>query len=338
LVLLVLKAKDGLITKIMKYKEQVLEEYKNRTVKELELYVTETFGTKQSWFQRKPEVFLAQYAACNVRLLHEVIHHDRKCKLYLDIEKHENGAEKIDEAGVLAKLEKDLWELLKEQKGMKPEYMTDYILLRDHRPGTFSLHVVWQKLFFKTPCALKIFLSPLKPEHPMIDYMVYPITVPKTLRMAWSTKNMEREALMLPVVNGEPVREFDPELFKKTLVSMYMGDGLFVDVVEESNPKKARQEHPKPNPEFQQSRAITDTFHALEIIYGIHEVSGFVVLEGWRCYAKTIYCPFARRKHRSNRMSVTGTKNGNVYLKCMDEDCNERVVTNINWLDARRHD
>ena len=269
------------------------------------------------------ERFAKGYAEASNRYVHESIHGNRKCRLFMDVDGGFRGTApntKVNE--VAAQIHDLVLDGLK-QYGMVvafPEVMTGCY------PGKFSSHLVWDA-WFPTPTHCKGFVERVSSRFDTstglkIDCAVYKgQTSVGTLRMAYSKKR-KLNIPMLPI--NSPT--FSLHAWARTLVTFHEGmasiSGLpalpvFVPIqlAVPQGPGPADEDSPAEEARRAEYREITMDWLAKSSpqVVLAHQSSSKIQIR--------VYCRRAERVHDSNTMHVSARADGRVALHCMGSGC-----------------
>ncbi len=295
-----------------KLKEAVDEAVEGRNV-----YHAEYPGGKHYYLCGTLDEFMA-IAADGKRRVHETIHPDRPCRMFMDLECALETGEVVDKEAIV----RVVCDALEEYALPEP------LVLDGTREGKFSLHLVWDA-WFANPMQCRVLAASVH-EHvrlgnrPLIDMGVYKSGL-GCLRMAYSSKLDSTSGKLVGklVPLGGP-SEFDQGVFLRSLIGYHASPltepPIAVRQVLSSfaTPRDEVVEDTK-EPELallviKWMGLMNPKLNPTDIIE--HADGSF----RFTCYA---YCPMGKRWHTNNRQYVRCGVDGRVMLHCHGTDCKD---------------
>jgi hypothetical protein len=267
-----------------------------------------------------------------MRVWNEHIRLSDPCRMFMDCEMdHENAPECIDLNKYVELIHSEVVKLVGE---------VDFpLIIQGSRKGKFSIHLIWSSLWCENIEPILYVAEQIKAMEIMnviIDLGVYPTKplVPKTLRMPFCGKIVNPSAgLMCPLIDGVKIKEFDPAVFCKYLLSFHsnhttkgyplpeLPDKLY------SLPKSVKRIRLVDGEQtWKDDGTVLHVLDWLEDVTPLFKRSSLRSVDngGWKCYG-TLYCNVAERWHKGNNTYVNCDQYGNIYFTCSDEDCRVSV-------------
>lgn len=259
------------------------------------------------------------------RAFQEYINPDVKCRIYIDTE----GSVILNE------------EEIKTFVDLVMEKMTVYLVTKHsiHSPpppsvlsacrsDKTSFHFIWP-VWFESPFHVRGIIEEVFPEPIMgmtFDLNVYPCgNCGKTLRLPYCGKMFRKKEVykLTPLFSED--KKFNKDVFLQSSVTFnYRND----EEVHTTDKKKSPRLSIHAEISEENRDMLVPLFEWLEIIEPVFECSHIQIRMDKSFIFKTkMFCPFARRIHKSNIGYIFGDKYGSVKYSCFDEDCKHQVKT-----------
>lgn len=272
------------------------------------------------------EALANSYSKTPNRFVHESIHGNRKCRLYMDIDGATVGATSITKVNQVAA---DIHDLVIEDLRQYDMVVAPPEVMTGCYPGKFSVHLVWD-VWFTTPTHCRGFVERIVERFTAhqglkIDCAIYKSQkAVGTLRMAYSKKRKINVPL-IPVT----AHRFSIAAWARTLVTFHEGMAGISGL--------------PPKPEFvpiklrvpmgpQSIRTLGELSQSEEVLCARYRE---ITLDWLAKSSPSIslmhqndskiqirtYCRRARKIHASNTMFVSTRSNARVVLHCQGTEC-----------------